>query len=72
MSEQRYEAKSFPLATEFSRVLRLVEECEAELLNAEMTLVSADWRPNMRVEAVFDDTEVVEIAIKVKPRKEKE
>ena len=72
MNEQRYEAKSFPLATEFSHVLRLVEECEAELLKAEMTLVSAEWRPNMRVEAVFDDTEVVEIAIKVKPKKEKE
>ena len=66
MSEQNYVVKSFPLATEFARALRLVEECEAELLNAEMNMVSAEWRPNMRVEAVFDDDEVVEIVVKVR------
>ena len=71
MSEP-YEIKRFPLAAEFSRMLGLVEDCEAELLNAEMSVVSSEWRPNMKIEAVFDDDEAVVIEIKIKPRRKEE
>lgn len=63
--------KRFPLATEFSRLVDMVADCEAELLEAKYGTGITEWEPNIFVQALFDEDEIVEIVVKVKKRGEK-
>lgn len=62
--------KRFPLATEFSRLVDMVADCEAELLEAKYSTGITEWEPNIFVQALFDEDEIVDIVVKVRKKKE--
>lgn len=61
-------AIKFPVADEFLRLLKLFEECEAEITSAELYTDLTPWRNNIRVSGVFDDDEIVEVEIRVRKK----
>lgn len=65
-----YTVKRFPLLAEFQRTIDMLCEFEADILGAEVTTTAKSWAHNMRVEALLDGDEVVEIVINVRPKEE--
>lgn len=63
-----YTVKRFPLFAEFQRLINMFCEFEADVLTAEICTTAQDWKHNVRVEALLDGDETVEIVINVKPK----
>lgn len=65
---KEYTVKRFPLFAEFQRIINMFCEFEADVSTAEVFSTVADWKNNLRVEALLDGDEIVEIVIKVRPK----